>query len=219
MDTVNGALRNLESQVESCRQLLAVFQEERSVYNQGRSLTREELAGTLERKSKLIKLFEGQRALLKELQAGDKEFPEELKLRRKELLRSLASLLEQLIVIDQDNERLMREAACTTRRPQPLNPFVSRQRPSLQVQLPLMPFGPAATSMKAPAAAVKPMAAVPKLDESPKAAPAPAPAAAIPARPAIREFKAPAAGILPARPKSHLRVYGSASPAAALSHG
>ena len=230
MDTANGALKNLEGQIESCRQLLTVFQEERGVYSQGRALTKEELAATLDRKTKLVKLFETQRNMLKDLEVGAKDFPEDLKAKRKVLFRTLAGLLEQLIVIDQENERMMRETATTRRPAQALNPFVPRPRPSLQMQLPLMPFGPAGRQpqiFERPQAQSEeqrnpqPKVITPKLDEVPvqkAAAPAPVSQTPMASRAPIREFKAPSVGFMPARPKSHLRVYGTQAPSAALSH-
>ncbi len=214
-EQAEGALKNLDGQIESCRQLLAVFQEERGVYNQGRPLTKEELASTLDRKLKLVSLFERQRELFKEIGA---ELPEEFGQRRKERLRVLAGLLEQLIVIDQENERMMRDTSSSRRPAQPLNPFNSRPRPALQIQLPLMPFGP---SSARPVEAPAPAAA------TARPAPAAVPAAASDAsakesalqkvRNAVKEFKAKSVSApstetpLPVRPKSHLRVYGGRS--------
>ena len=231
METLTGPLKIIEDQIESCKKLLSVFQEERGIYNQGRSLSKEELANALERKLQLVNLFERQRSSMKSM-VQEQGLSEEQKLARKGMLRNLASLLEQLIIIDQDNERLMREAATTTRRPQPLSPFAARQRPALQMQLPLMPFGqsasaaaqqaPKAASVQesAPAAA---MAKAPALSQSASNLQAAVSAATAIAsqrpRQELRAFKAPTVtGTLPLRPKSHLRVYGASHPANAAAN-
>jgi len=198
----NGIVQNIESQIESCKALLAVFQEERSIYREGRGLSKDEMSATLERKCKLLSLFDGQRKLLKSIEAEGSSVPEEVKEKRKELMRALGSVLEQLLVIDQENERLMREAATTVRRPSFAAAVAARQRPSLQMQLPLMPFSQATAPSRAPIN----RAPLEKIDASVKPA-KPASSAVAPA-PAISKFVPPAVE-MPSRPKSHLRVYSS----------
>ncbi len=201
----NGIVQNIESQIESCKALLAVFQEERSIYREGRSLSKEEMAVSLDRKCKLISLFDGQRQLLKSIEAEGQGVSEEAKEKRKRLMRSLAGVLEQLLVIDQENERLMREAATTVRRPTMVASVAARQRPSLQMQLPLMPFASAAPARPS----ILPSA--PKTSAL-SAAPSPAPAPQPAAKPSLGAARfSPPVIEMPSRPKSHLRVYSALS--------
>lgn len=185
----NGILDNIQSQISSCRELLSVFQEERKVYQEGGVPGKAQMAETLMRKKRLVELFDGQRELLRRIGDEEKDSPEAVKEQKKALMRELASVLEQLLVIDLENERLLKEASCTVRRPVSDTAVAARHRPSLQRQLPLMPFDRRQAASEARPTRVPAVQPPPSRKDSPVAAPSVKPAG------------------MPVRPRAHLREY------------
>ena len=141
---MNKIIKTIQSQVSSCKKLLKVFQDERQVYNTKNSVGIKEVKTILARKKLIVSAFEGQHAVLKEMKnSSSSESPLEVKA-QKETLRELGSILEQLLVIDHENEKLLRKMLSVqpsqTTRTRSLAP-VGNARPALQRQLPFVPGG------------------------------------------------------------------------------
>lgn len=139
----------IAKQIESCRELLKIFQNERQLYLETQQVGITEVMRILGRKKELVEIFDKQHTLLIKLKNnGGAASPEE-KLRRKGLMSQLASLIEQLLVIDHENEKMLRENICCRNIPAP-QPHASpapapvretelKPRPHLQRQLPFVP--------------------------------------------------------------------------------
>lgn len=128
----------IRRQIENCKGLLGVFQDERKSYQEQRQLAPRDTMEILKRKKQIFDMFEEQHSTLKAMsQAAESENSTE----KKELLRDLSSLIEQLLVIDHENEKLLREQM--TSRPAIMagGAAFSRERPALQRQLPFVPGG------------------------------------------------------------------------------
>ena len=146
---MNKIIKTIQNQVVSCKKLLKVFQDERQVYNIKKNVGIKEVKIILARKKQIVTAFEAQHTVLKELRSsevhsGDRE--------QKDTLRELGSILEQLLVIDHENEKLLRKILSVqpskTTNTRALTP-VSSARPSLQRQLPFVPGAPSAPSVTA----------------------------------------------------------------------
>jgi len=96
---------NLEQQVNSCRSLLAVFHQERQFYQESEQVTMEAVVRILQAKEKLVQVFSDQKSVL----AETSQLPKTGDSQRQQLLRELGVLLEQLLVIDRENELLLRK--------------------------------------------------------------------------------------------------------------
>lgn len=207
----NGILSNIREQMESCKALLSVFQDERKRYLTGVMPSQKELLDTISRKTQLVDMFDRQREILKHMEE-DKNAVESVKTERKTLVRDLAAVLEQLLVIDHENERLLRELSVCSKPSFSSSSSFSRQRPALQRQLPLMPFDASRSGRFAPAAPVAPAiqrsTPAPVSSVQPRSSvQTPAASSARPVQPApsVSSFVPPAA--MPIRPKAHLRSY------------
>lgn len=141
----NDIIANIEEQVKHCRKLLGIFQDERKLYLEKGSIGQQEICEILGRKKMLVEAFENQRQAMLSIEEENRAaaIPENIKDKRKALVRELAGLLEQLIVIDQENEKMLRNILCSGGSPaqaQPRQAVPLRQRPALQRQLPFVPF-------------------------------------------------------------------------------
>jgi len=118
----------LEEQIGSCRQLLDVFRRERQLCLENGSISQEEVRKMLQTKLRLLQVFEEQKELVKRAAVTDVRTEAE-----KPQLRELAALLEQLLIIDQENEALLREclsgAPAAAGRSGPSSPAPHRRNP------------------------------------------------------------------------------------------
>ena len=141
---MNKIIKTIQSQVESCKKLLKVFQDERQVYNIKKSVGIKEVKTILARKKMIVSAFEAQHTVLKELKSVKDVTTKGDDKTQKDTLRELGSILEQLLVIDHENEKLLRKLLSVqpsrATNPRTLTPVAST-RPALQRQLPFFPGG------------------------------------------------------------------------------
>ena len=157
----------IRKQIESCRELLKIFQNERQLYLDRPNINLDDVTRILCRKKQLVEIFDQQQQVIRDFkaQAAVNNSPED-----KELMRELGSILEQLLVIDHENEKLLRHCLSTRN---PMAAAVSaaadeeksvasaandnamlRTRPALQRQLPFVPGArPVVQPFSAPATA------------------------------------------------------------------
>jgi len=174
---MNEATNVIRKQIESCRELLKIFQNERQLYLDRPDINLEDVTRILCRKKQLVEVFDQQQQVIREC----KEQNGMVDADNRELMRELGSILEQLLVIDHENEKLLRhclstrnplETAMRNKSSEPDSapslfrepPTALRARPALQRQLPFVPgsrpMAPAAmtagtTSETAPAAVLR----------------------------------------------------------------
>ena len=194
---MNELAAMIRSQIDNCKGLLGVFQDERKTYQEKRQLDPRDVMEILKRKKQIFDMFEVQHRTLKEMSStADSEQNAE----KKELLSDLSSIIEQLLVIDHENEKLLREQMCS--RPASAHAAFSRERPALQRQLPFVPGGQSAFRIMAARTAVSEQnkVSVKKEDAKQEAVKLPDLAAVFPATDLIRS-----------RPRSHLRNYAQAA--------
>lgn len=110
---MNPSLAALEEEIRQCRQLAALYQEERDRYLAGEDLTLAMAATFQKRKLELTAIFDRRCDWLAAFAGGDVRRPGHESL--KKACRQLASLLEQLLVIDRENEVLLRQRLQTPR--------------------------------------------------------------------------------------------------------
>ncbi|MDD3118342.1 MAG: hypothetical protein PHQ27_04135 [Victivallales bacterium] len=144
---MNSLAAAIGRELENCRELLRVFQEERRLYGTGNTIGLAEVTALLERKQQLVAVFDRQHLLMKELRhrQNDANTDPAAEPQCRELLRTLGSVLEQLLVIDHENEKLLRDNittrhlshATTGKAAAPSETM--RRRPALQQQLPFVP--------------------------------------------------------------------------------
>ena len=184
----------VRKQVQGCKELLGVFQKERQLYQTSSSVSQEVIMGFLKKKEELVGVFDQQKEIQRQAAESGVAGADDYKLN----LRELAGLLEQLLVIDQENEKLLRNMLSQAGHParERAIPFASasaapRPRPALMQQLPFFPG----------------MAARPQTLSRPLAA-----AASVPSPAASASMPPPAqpAGLRRA-PSSQLRQYASAA--------
>ena len=106
MDKMSVSCVTIEQRIESCKSLLALFQKEREVLLSKEHVEAKDVLPMLKLKKQLLEKFENASETLKE----ENEEKDETDENRRELLRELSDLLEQLLVIDRENQRLLREA-------------------------------------------------------------------------------------------------------------
>lgn len=128
---MNKMLQPIVRQIGSCKSLLELFQRERRLYTDNDDIGQDDVMRMLDAKLRVLKVFEEQKALLRE--AAEKPLDGAAADEQREMLRELAGLLEQLLVIDQENELLLRRimpgggaAARPVRHPRPV-----RAKPSV----------------------------------------------------------------------------------------
>ncbi|OGV56737.1 MAG: hypothetical protein A2017_09730 [Lentisphaerae bacterium GWF2_44_16] len=137
---MNELINSIKEQINNCRKLLSVFQNERQLYKERSQIGVKEVMEIMERKKQILTAFENQRALLRKSENENSKLQPEVMEKKKSLIRELAGTLEQLLVIDRENEMLLRDIMSS--KSQPLSGNTSsapRQRPALQRQLPLVP--------------------------------------------------------------------------------
>ncbi len=134
----------IKKQIKNCSDLLAIFQQERQLYCDKQQVGINEVMQILERKKTLVEVFDNQQAIMKKVRESENDSDSKTS-EQKVLLRELGSLLEQLLVIDHENEKLLREnLSCrkVTKSPVKGNNLArepQRVRPALQRQLPFIP--------------------------------------------------------------------------------
>ena len=92
-------MTSLDQQIDNCQKLLRMFQEEREQYTERQSLELHDVLESMKQKQRLVEVFEVQKQFA--------ENPPQSEAERKQL-RVLGELLEQLLVIEQENEILLR---------------------------------------------------------------------------------------------------------------
>jgi flagellar biosynthesis/type III secretory pathway chaperone len=105
---MNSILESLEEQVKSVKELLDVFRQERQSYVAKQRVGMRELAEFIDRKKRILVAFDQQRDVMARLKQTVSS-PDDASTHRKRILvRELASVIEQLLVIDQENEKLLK---------------------------------------------------------------------------------------------------------------
>ena len=123
----------IEKQIINCRNLLKVFREERESYTDDPTVDLKMVMRMLNRKQEILTSFQKQ----KDLMSSIKEQGYQDETQEKMLLRELGKILEQLLVIDQENEILLRDMV--TKKPGANNS--NSQSPTLRPSLPYCPEG------------------------------------------------------------------------------
>lgn len=95
----------IEEQISSCRELLKIFKTERETYGDSSSIDITQVVAMVKRKQEILGTFSKQ----KEIMHAIKEHGHQNEELEKKLLRELGGILEQLLVIDQENEVLLRD--------------------------------------------------------------------------------------------------------------
>ncbi len=178
---MNELTTAISKELESCSELLNVFQQERKLYCGSASIGISEITNILEQKKRLVEIFDRQHLLMKELREKGNACPADAQTANRDLMRRLGAVLEQLLVIDHENEKLLRENVSSRRLNNTPAPVVagsenSRTRPALQRQMPFIPGARTVASAPVNAALVN---AAP-----PVAAPIAVPRSAVEAEPA-----------------------------------
>ncbi|OGV54735.1 MAG: hypothetical protein A2X49_09690 [Lentisphaerae bacterium GWF2_52_8] len=140
-------IATLEAQIKNCKGLLSVFQDERKLYQEKGEAPQRDVNEIIKRKKQIVEAFEKQHQLFRELQQCSENAASDDKgsfERRRLLIRELAGVLEQLLVIDQENEKLLRSLTCTK---PTFQQSMAKQRPALQTRLPFMPNHSAASAI------------------------------------------------------------------------
>jgi len=105
----------IEQRIESCRSLLDLFHKEREVLLSKDHVEAKDVLPMLKLKKQLLEKFESASETLKNgAENPDENRNDESEENRRELLRQLSDLLEQLLVIDRENQRLLREVLSAT---------------------------------------------------------------------------------------------------------
>lgn len=160
---MNELMKIIEKQLNNCKKLLSVFQSERQIYKDNKDVGIKEIMEIMNKKKELVDAFEVQREIMKQLKDSENSVPADEREKRRELVRELASMFEQLLVIDRENEMLLRNIMNTQQAPLQISKNTSpvssgKERPALQRQLPLIP---GMKHVAPPPAEVKPVAAAP----------------------------------------------------------
>ncbi len=188
---MNAKIESMRRKINGCKELLAVFQDERKAYQAEQRIGLNGVIAFLEKKKELISMIEAARSPELSADADDQADKEQLRSLRGELSR----LLEQLLVIDNENEKLLRRVLSGTGSVATAPQSAVRPRPALQQRLPFCP------DMRRAPLGVEPRV--------PAAAPAVIPSAVSPAARAIATIAAtaPARQPLPRMPRTQLRQY------------
>ncbi|MCM8530357.1 MAG: hypothetical protein NE330_04285 [Lentisphaeraceae bacterium] len=138
----------IEEQISSCRDLLEVFKDERETYGDSNGVNLDLVVTMIKRKQDILSTFGKQKDLMVSIRENGHENPES----EKKLLRQLGSLLEQLLVIDQENEVLLRNIISK-------KPASNAQAKTTLSQSPELPFCPGQKQKKTftPPTAVTPL--------------------------------------------------------------
>ena len=123
----------IEEQIESCRKLLQIFRDERESFGESETIDLNLIMKMLKRKQDILQSFEMQKKLMSDIRESGYQDEESEKL----LLKELGKILEQLLVIDQENEVLMRDML--TKKPGKAAVSQNNGMPSLRPGLPFCP--------------------------------------------------------------------------------
>lgn len=148
---MNEIAATIRRQIENCKGLLGIFQDERKTYQEKRHLEPRDIMEILKRKKQIFDMFEEQHSSLKEM---NRSAEADNSMEKKELLSNLSSIIEQLLVIDHENEKLLREQMSSRPAISSGASAFARERPALQRQLPFVPGGQMAFRVMAAQAAV-----------------------------------------------------------------
>ncbi len=100
----------LQTQIRNSRNLLSLFQDEREHYLQKKSISMKEIIEILQKKMQLVSTLEEQKQLVKnsakDIDITESNDPDNVK---EELVRELSDVLEQLLVIEHENEMLLKK--------------------------------------------------------------------------------------------------------------
>ena len=143
----------IEEQITNCRELLKIFKDERETYGDSNSVNLDQVVGMIKRKQEILTSFSKQ----KEIMQASKEHGHQNEDAEKKLLRELGGILEQLLVIDQENEVLLKNLL----RKKPGN-STNAPETSTFSQTPDLPFYPG--NRRQPAKVMQP-AAIPAKSE------------------------------------------------------
>lgn len=124
----------INEQINSCRQLLQVFKDERESFSSNGDINLSYVMKSLERKKEILKSFETQKQIMNSVNQNLLGEVQE-----KALLRELSSLLEQLLVIDQENEIMLRDLLSHKPRKKESIHNVNGKNPHYRPQLPFCP--------------------------------------------------------------------------------
>ncbi|MCJ8332147.1 MAG: hypothetical protein HRT89_13865 [Lentisphaeria bacterium] len=121
----------LEKQITNCKKLLTAFQDERQKIVNDEIADAGEILEGIKHKQKIVNLYDKHREQMRESINEEDEDD-------KEQLRTLGSLLERLLVIDQENERLLTKIMSTGGTREKQEKQTHKIRPALKSNLPLM---------------------------------------------------------------------------------
>lgn len=141
---MNDLTVQIKKQIGNCSRLLEVFQNERQLYRNKQQVGIAEVMQILERKKTIVEIFDKQHVIVKELRENSAGASPAIQAEHKEMMRELSSILEQLLVIDHENEKLLRENMSSRKvSGTPSRSMVQksscRERLALQRQLPFVP--------------------------------------------------------------------------------
>lgn len=122
-------LQIIRQQMHSCETLMNIFQKERSLLNSGQKISQENLMQILQLKKRLMETFQRQQSILSNLN-GQSPMNEQEATERKTLLSKLGRKIEQLLVIDRENEILLKRVMNVTQSQDPALPRVSHNMPA-----------------------------------------------------------------------------------------
>ncbi len=122
----------IEKQINNCRNLLKVFKEERESYSETQEIDMQMVMRMIQRKQEILTSFQMQKQFIEAIREEGHQDENQEKI----LLRELGKLLEQLLVIDQENEILLRSQI--GRKPN-LKDKSSASTPTLKPELPFCP--------------------------------------------------------------------------------
>ena len=123
----------IEEQITNCRELLKIFKDERETYGDSSSININQVVNMIKRKQEILTTFSKQKEIMQNIKDNGHQNEDA----EKKLLRELGSILEQLLVIDQENEVLLK--GLLNKRPGESSP--KPQTPSIS-QTPDLPFCP-----------------------------------------------------------------------------
>ena len=121
----------IEEQIESCSKLLQLFRDERVTFGESETVDLNLVMKMLKRKQDILASFETQKKLMSSIRESGYQ-NEDLE---KKLLKELSRLFEQLLVIDQENEILLREVLTK-------KPGKAKAKPQSSPMRPGLPFCP-----------------------------------------------------------------------------
>lgn len=139
---MSNLINSIRTQIQNSKNILAVFQDERKTYQDKMQVGVQEVMDILKRKKRLVETFEEQHNIFRKMDETDETLSPEEKAERKNLIRDLSEILEQLLVIDHENEKMLRDIMSSTKSADKMMRASSSnfvERPALQRQLPFVP--------------------------------------------------------------------------------